>query len=242
LDEESDTVAKDPSQYVANHFHGKALSHGISVRAEAVPSRFAEQAYFSVYLGMAPDSWSTNPVFSGLFSAGRSSQHISGWVDGDYFDLTHFPYGSSFSLTETGTDLELFGLLGQLVPVGGALMVSYSLFSKEAKVHRDTKLGLDRGYPPVVTPLGYLLFVAGCGVAFKDWYFAEGGREGPEKLQGYKAMNAQEENQKLLNMSKELEAFLIRTSEQDNLSQECKVRARQIVQEIERPHSKNTSH
>ncbi|MGA2462663.1 MAG: DUF1122 family protein [Candidatus Bathyarchaeia archaeon] len=240
MDERSDNGVRDSSQHIANHFGGKMFSHGISVRAEAVPSRFSEQAYFSVYLGKGPDSWSTNPVFSGLFSAGRRSQHIAGWVDGDYFDLTHFPYGSSFSLTETGTDLELFGLLGQLVPIGGSLMVAYSLFSKEAKVHRDTKLGLDRGYPPVVTPLGYLLFVAGCGVAFKDWYFAEGGREGPEKLQGHKAMNAEEEKQKLATMSRELQAFLSQTIDQDDLLQDCKARARRVVQEIERRLSKST--
>jgi hypothetical protein len=136
--------------------------------------------------------------------------------------------------------LELFGLLGQLVPIGGSLMVAYSLFSKEAKVHRDTKLGLDRGYPPVVTPLGYLLFVAGCGVAFKDWSFAEGGREGPEKLQGHKAMNAEEEKQKLATMSRELQAFLSRTIDQDNLLQDCKARATRVVQEIERRLSRST--
>jgi hypothetical protein len=240
LEEGNDDLARSPVRYIADHFSGKTLSHGISVRAEAVPSRISEQAYFSVYLGKAPDSWSTSPVFSGLFSAGRRSQHILGWVDGDYFDLMHFPFGSSFSLTETGTDLELFRLLGQLVPAGGALMVAYSLFSKEAKVHRDTKLGLDRGYPPVVTPLGYLLFVAGCGVAFKDWYFAEGGREGPEKLQGYKAMNEREEKQKLVALSGELQAFLSRPIEQDNLSEQSKGRAKQLIQEIERRWPKST--
>lgn len=240
LGEKHDVAARNPSQYITDHFRGRTLSHGILVRAEAVPSRFAEQAYFSVYLGNGPDSWSTNPVFSGLFSAGRWSQHIAGWVDGDYFDFTHFPYGSGYSLTETGTDLEFFALLGQLVPDGGALMVAYSLFSKEAKVHRDTKLGLDRGYPPVVTPLGYLLFIAGCGVGFKDWYFAEGGREGPEKLQGYKALSAEEEKEKLETVGGELQAFLTRTSDQDNLTRDCRGRARLVVEEIERRYPKST--
>jgi len=138
-------------------------------------------------------------------------------------------------MTETGSDVDLFRLLGQLVPTGGSLMVAYSLFSKEAKVHRDTKLGLDRGYPPVVTPIGYLLFVGGCGVGFKDWYFAEGGREGPEKLQGYKAANAEEEEQKLGVMLQELQVFLTGAAEHDELAQSCKARARQAIREIRQP-------
>jgi hypothetical protein len=85
-----------------------------------------------------------------------------------------------------------------------------------------------------------LLFVAGCGVAFKDWYFAEGGREGPEKLQGHKALNAEEEKQKLATMSRELQAFLSRTIDQDNLLQDCKARAERVVQEIERCLSRST--
>lgn len=39
-------------------------------------------------------------------------------------------------------------------------------------------------------PLGYALFRAGC-TWFKDWYFAEGGREGDTKLQGNKPSSAE---------------------------------------------------
>ncbi len=87
------------------------------------------------------------------------------------------------------------------------MMVSYTLFSKGSKVHRDTKTGLDRGYPPVITPPGFLLFAAGCGMGFKDWYFAEGGREGPEKLQGYKSINAEVAREKAERMLQEVRAF-----------------------------------
>jgi hypothetical protein len=127
----------------------------------------------------------------------------------------------------------MFRLLGGLVPAGGSLMVSYSLFSNESKIHRETKLGLDRGYPPPVTPLGFLLFAAGCGMGFKDWYFAEGGREGPEKLQGYKPINSEVAKQKADFMLQELRAFANRTH-YDDFADVCRSKAERLIKELER--------
>jgi hypothetical protein len=176
---------------------------------------------------------SVDPVFSGLFSSGRESQNIRGWVDGDYFDTAKFQNGSRISLTEGGFDLELFKVLGNLVPEGGSFMVSYSLFSKESRIHIDTKQGLDRGYPPAVTPLGFLLFCAGCGMGFKDWYFAEGGREGPEKLQGFKPLSPDLGREKAREMLQELRIFSSAPA-QDDLAEECRVRAGKVIRELER--------
>jgi len=47
------------------------------------------------------------------------------------------------------------------------------------------------GIPPIVTPLGYMLFLIGFRTGFKDWYFAEGGNEELHKLQGYRVLNSQ---------------------------------------------------
>ena len=54
----------------------------------------------------------------------------------------------------------------------------------ESRPRTSTARALAAGVPPVATPLGALLFDLGCGVAFRDWYISEGGREGPRKLQG----------------------------------------------------------
>jgi hypothetical protein len=178
---------------------------------------------------------SLDPVFSGLFSAGRPSQYIKGWIDGDYFETATFPNTTCLSLSESGLDGQLFTMLGELVPPGGSLMVSYSLFSKESNVHRETKLGLDRGYPPVVTPLGFLLFLAGCGMGFKDWYFAEGGREGPEKLQGYKPVDSEAAEEKAEMMLQELRNFSIITqTDEDSLVYTCKLRADYVIRELKK--------
>ena len=221
-------------ELIREHFRGKMFSQGIGVKVDVGPARIIEQAYFALHLVQNNGTSFSDPVFSGVFSAGRPSHSIPGWVDGDYFDTASFPDGSSISLSMHGFDLRLFKMLGGLVPEGGSLMVSYTLFSKESRIHRETKRGLDRGYPPVVTPLGFLLFVAGCGMGFKDWYFAEGGREGPEKLQGYKSLNSQIAKEKAEQMLQELRVFLGRTQNEDNLAREFKSRADQVMRELQK--------
>jgi len=57
-----------------------------------------------------------------------------------------------------------------------------------------------------------MLFFTGCGVAFKDWWFAEGGSEGPRKLQGYKALNEDHRRARAAEMAAELRSFLQRAA------------------------------
>lgn len=230
---------RNPVQSLEEYFRGKRISPDFGLRVGVNPARFVEQAYFMIRLvEERSGDLSADPIFAGLFSTGRHSQAIYGWVDGDYFEMAIFPDGTRFSLSDTSLDIELFKLLGGLVPPGGSLMVSYSLFSKESKIHRETKQGLDRGYPPVVTPLGLLLFTPGCGIRFKDWYFAEGGREGPEKLQGYKPVDSEIAKQRADSVLRELRAFSS-ISAQDDLARECKLRAEQVIRQLEQARNKS---
>jgi hypothetical protein len=195
-------------------------------------ARYVEQAHFTIWLvEERSDKVSAGPAFVGLLSAGRPSQTIPGWVDGDFFDMAVFSDGTRLSLGDASLDIALFKPLGGLIPPGGSLMVSYSLFANESKLHRETRRGLDRGYPPVVTPLGFLLYSAGCGIGFKDWYFAEGGREGPEKLQGYKPLNSEVAKEKTDSMLRELHDFANRIP-QDDFAQVCKSRAERVISEL----------
>ena len=59
----------------------------------------------------------------------------------------------------------------------------------DSTARRNTARALALKVPPIITPLGSMMFSVGCGVAFKDWYISEGGREGPRKLQGFKAVD-----------------------------------------------------
>lgn len=219
-------------EFLTEYFSGKKLSDEFSVRASANTVRFSEQARFTLHLVQKTDgAVSLDPIFSGLFSAGRASENIHGWVDGDYFEIPRFPDGLEISLSASLLDVELFKMLGDLIPPGGSFMVSYSLFSKESTIHKDTKRGLDRGYPAATTPLGFLLFLAGCGMGFKDWYFAEGGREGPEKLQGFKALDPQASKLKAEEMLSELRRFATGPIE-DDLGRTCRLRADHVMQAL----------
>src|SRR5207253_10350488 len=93
--------------------------------------------------------------------------------------------------------------LGDAIPPGGHLMVEY-----ENPMWSETQVGLLVGIPPLVTPLGALLFELGCGDSFKDWYFPEGGQEGSRKLQGNKAFNQAQGRELLAKRVEELRVFL----------------------------------
>jgi len=91
--------------------------------------------------------------------------------------------------------------LARLVGPGGSVMVAYG--------RDETERALRRRVPPSATPLGLALLDAGCRW-FKDWYFAEGGREGPAKLQGTVPLDAERARQSERALAQELAAFLAR--------------------------------
>jgi hypothetical protein len=98
----------------------------------------------------------------------------------------------------------LFRALSDLVPAGGHLMVEY-----ESPAQKESERILALGYPPVTSPLGFLLFRVGCR-SFRDWYISEGGREGPRKLQGYKPLNETLAGERTAALRREVEACLAR--------------------------------
>jgi len=229
----SNRHCKSAVELVKGYFGQRKLSAVYGFSVESVRARYAEQAYFTVSLVNRSGRISSEPVYSGLYSAGRPSQGIFGWVDGDYFDEASFPDSTGISLSEHLLAVPFFKILGGLVPAGGSLMVSYSMFGKESELHRETKRALDRGYPPAATPLGFLLFKAGCGIGFKDWYFAEGGREGPEKLQGHKPLNDQQAHLKAQELLNQLRSFMAQQRHDDELWARCSGLAREVVEELE---------
>lgn len=93
----------------------------------------------------------------GLWFAGRPALGLRPWADLDTADLDALP------------------AIAQALGPGGSIMVGYGA--------DETERALRRGVPPAATPLGLALLRAGCRWT-KDWYFAEGGREGHTKLRG----------------------------------------------------------
>lgn len=80
-------------------------------------------------------------------------------------------------ISANGLHRQLLQYLADLIPPGGHMMVEYDSLEQQAAAR-----SLALGSPPILTPLGYMLFLVGCGTSFKDWHFAEGGSEGPRKL------------------------------------------------------------
>jgi hypothetical protein len=127
-------------------------------------------------------------------------------------------------------DQRLFRFLGQLIPPGGHLMVEY-----ESEGQRLTERMLTLGVSPVATPLGYLLFLSGCGASFRDWYISEGGREGPRKLQGFKPLDEEDACRKARSMAEELRRFLTRAPRKEHRQWERPARrlARKVLERLE---------
>jgi hypothetical protein len=141
---------------------------------------------FKLYLRNASGTRASRAVAEGIHSAG-GRHGIMPWMDISYCEDHEFREGGSLKdrcrLGAMLLDREVFVHLGEIVPPGGHLMVSYE---GDQEVHEETMRALEAGIPPAATPLGLLLVLAGFQYV-KDWYLAEGGFEGPRKLWGEKA-------------------------------------------------------
>ncbi len=158
--------------------------------------------YFQLWLIDGAGGLSGQPLALGLHNSGPFPGY--NWIDLTRYDAAPSFDGEPLDLAGSGLDRRLFRLLSALVPAGGHLMVEY-----ESPGQRDSERMLGLGYPPVSTPLGYLLFRAGCR-SFRDWYIPEGGREGPRKLQGFKPLDAGDAQVKTEALRRQLSELLAR--------------------------------
>lgn len=170
-----------------------------------IPSRIRECVRFVVALenktGMKGNAW----VVNGLYSAGRDP--IKPWMDITYRDQIGFPPDGAISLYQEDLSPGLFKILGDLIPPGGHLMVSYD---DGDPIHQLTERALALSFPPYVTPLGYLLAQAGF-LSMKDWYWPEGGTEGPRKLWAERPLTPQIAHDRRKRMLEEVKGFLDRS-------------------------------
>lgn len=144
----------------------------------------------------------SQPLLLAMYNSGPYPSY--NWIE--VIKLTRNIVFPEREVTLSETDLHsLFRYLADLIPPGGHIMVEY-----ESAEGAETRLSIGCGIPTVATPLGSMLFRVGCGVAFKDWHFAEGGSEGPRKLQGYKALHEDHRLARAAEMAAELRSFLRR--------------------------------
>jgi hypothetical protein len=106
------------------------------------------------------------------------------WVECRIFPTIQFSNGRNVDAREHRLEAEVIRLLGRLIPAGGHLMIDYDSGGQDL-----TLAELVARVPPSASYLGDLMFRAGFRGQFKDWYFSEGGHEGPRKLQANKSPN-----------------------------------------------------
>ncbi|NIO49703.1 MAG: DUF1122 domain-containing protein [Candidatus Aminicenantes bacterium] len=141
---------------------------------------------FRLYIRDSRGELSRFPVIKGIYSAG-GKDGVKPWMDLEYYEELEFldekETRGGLILSSNRLDRKLFKYLGNIIPQGGHLMVSYE---GEQIIHTNTIKSLSISIPPAATPLGFLIFQGGFQL-IKDWYLSEGGYEGPRKLWGEKA-------------------------------------------------------
>jgi hypothetical protein len=138
--------------------------------------------YVDVALADPQGEVSTSRFVTAIVSGG--GRGVKQWVEYRIFPQVEFNGGRVVNTREWGFEAGVIRQLGQLIPPGGHLMIDYDSGGQDL-----TLAELVAQVPPPASYLGELMFRAGFCGQFKDWYFSEGGHEGPRKLQANKSPN-----------------------------------------------------
>lgn len=167
------------------------------------------------------------PILKGFYSVAGSRS--GSWLDCDFHPAQSFG-GRQIDLSEGGLALEFFGLLGEAIT--SHCMVAYEVWEHPSDLHLFTEKSYGLGIPPAATPVGELLIAAGCIAGFKDWYIAEGGNEGPRKLQAEKPPTAAARAEALLGLARSLALYLARrpVGGEEAVETDCRRRALRLLE------------
>jgi hypothetical protein len=185
--------------------------------------------YFAVAIGDPAGMASRTPLAMGIVSGG--GRGVSPWFELRLYPTVTLADGSTFDARAAGLEAAFIKLLGRLIPPGGHLMIEYESPGQSA-THAELLLRV----PPAATYLGFLMFQAGFRGEFKDWYIAEGGHEGPRKLQANKSPTPAAARAASRANRAALAAFMRRplpTVEADSAAlRPCRERARAILRQL----------
>ena len=193
-------VASEPEHPIAA-LQGAAVGQGVWLEVEIGSRSRSGATHVRAYLVSDELGRTLEPVLHALHHTGTLPlQH---WIEvTDYLDRPTVPGGGFVEIPE-GIELRIVQAIGALVPPGGQLMLEYDSPSRSV-----TASALAAGVPPAATPLGGMMFAAGCGVVVRDHGVAAGGRSGRRKLRGFRANDAEHERVRGLEMFADLEAFM----------------------------------
>ncbi len=185
--------------------HPIAALDGLNLGGHAVtallgPKNAVGSRYFQLYMSDGSGRLADEPLALGLHNNGPYPAF--NWVELTQFREVLMFGEKTLDLWATNLETKLFAALSKLVPAGGHIMAEY-----DSPTHRATERILTLRYPPVCSPIGYLMFEQGVR-SYRDWYISEGGREGPRKLQGFKPLNRAIAREKTEVLMAELQATL----------------------------------
>lgn len=199
--------APEAPEALASQWDGAEVGADVALEVWLGPRNTIGAQYFRLHL-VSPLGRPVEPVLFGLQSTG--AQPGFNWVEVLHYAETLSVGDGRTVQVPDGVERRIFEQLAGAVPPGGHLMAEY-----ESPARAMTAQALAAGVPPIATPLGALLYAAGCGDAFRDWYHPEGGREGARKLQGFRAPNEEHARRRGLEMLAELRAFMPRAADLD---------------------------
>ena len=198
------------------------------------PARFENQRHFELTLATTRGKSESTPIFRGTFSDARPAIHIPGWIDGELIEAATID-DKQLRLWDKaclrGGAVELAKVLGSTIPLGGRMWLAYEQFGDEGKSLVETRAGLAARAPILATPMGLLLYYADCWLGARDWDIPEGGREGPRKVQGNKALGTTHAREAAVNVCHEL-AVYTKNRAKDELQTRARARANAIVQDL----------
>ena len=186
----------------------REVGQGVRLIVEQGPRSRAGAERFRLLLESREFGRTALPVVAGLASLRGAPERA--WVEVTSF-RSRLPLQDEREVEVSEViAVGVIGALGRAVPPGGSLIVEY-----ESPIGVMTAVALAAGVPPVATPLGGMLFAAGCGSVFRDWATAAGGRAGRRRVQGFRAADSAREHALGLAMLGALEGFMARSKELD---------------------------
>ena len=192
---------EDAADHPIGRWHGAPVGDDLTLEPWLGPANSVGARYFRIYLQSQELGRPRDPLLMGLVNSGRYPGF--NWVEViDYSERLLIPDGRDVTVPE-GVLWGVLAQLASLVPAGGHLMAEY-----DSSGHRMTARALAAGVPPRATPLGAAMAATGCGIAFRDWYISEGGREGRRKLQGFRAVDADHQQRRDSETLASLRAFM----------------------------------